>query len=120
MMARVEYRRGVPTDPSEAPPMSLPRMRFTVRRMMVVAAGVATILTGCPGGPGALVGGYGEDSWAHYAGGGMFNGGTPSMSPDGAAVVFSTPCSGHGDVVRVGRDGSGRVRLTKTDDYEAQ
>lgn len=79
----------------------------------------ASILTGCNGGPGGLVGGYGEDSWAHFEGGGIFDGGTPSMSPDGTTLVYSSPCSGRGDVVRVNRDGTGRVKLAGSDDYEA-
>lgn len=73
---------------------------------------LAFIVTGC-------IGGNGEDHWTHYEGGGMFVTDSPSMSPDGSTVVFSSPCSGRGDVVRVNRDGTGRVKLTGTDDYEA-
>ena len=68
------------------------------------------LLTGCFSG---------EDHWAHYEGGGMFDAGTPDMSPDGSAVVYSTPCSGRGDIVRVNRDGTKRMKLTGTEDYEA-
>ena len=58
----------------------------------------------------------GDDSWAHYEGGGMFQAGPPVLSPDGSAVVFATPCSGRGDIVRVNRDGTGRVRLAASED----
>jgi Tol biopolymer transport system component len=70
-------------------------------------------------GPGALVVGNGEDSWAHYQGGGLFDPGTPTLSPDGTAIVYATPCSGRGDIVRVNRGGTGRVRLAGSEDYEA-
>ncbi len=52
----------------------------------------------------------GEDSWAHYQGGGNFSSGPPSWSPDGSKIVFSTPCSGHGDIVRVSAMVSARSR----------
>jgi Tol biopolymer transport system component len=67
-------------------------------------------LTGCFGG---------ENHWAHYAGGGMFDAGPPAMSPDGSTVIYATPCSGRGDIVRVNRDGTGRAILAGSDDFEA-
>jgi len=79
----------------------------------------ASILAGCNGGSGKLIGDHGEDHWVHYKNGGMFFGGTPSMSPDGSRVLFCTPCSGRGDVVQINRDGTGAVKLAGTSDYEA-
>lgn len=64
--------------------------------------------------------GSGEDHWQHYQGGGLFVAGTPSMSPDGREVVYSSPSSGHGDIYRANRDGTAPVALTRNDDFESQ
>jgi hypothetical protein len=40
-LIRLIYRRRLTVDPVEAPAMKLPRVRFTVRRLMVVVATVA-------------------------------------------------------------------------------
>ncbi len=61
----------------------------------------------------------GEDSWAHYQGGGMYATGSPSMSPDGSTIVFSSPRTGNGDIYKVDRDGGNRTRLTELADFEA-
>ena len=60
----------------------------------------------------------GEDSWGHYQGGGHYPARSPSMSPDGSAIVFSSPRSGHGDIYQINRDGSQPVRLTDSSDFE--
>lgn len=73
---------------------------------------VASVL--CSGCPPA-----GVDSWGHYSGGGYFASGSPSMSPDGSAIVFGSPRTGKGDVYRVNRDGTQRTRLTNSDAFEA-
>lgn len=41
------------------------------------------------------------------------------MSPDGDYIVFSSPRSGRGDIYRVASDGTNRVRLTDSDDFES-
>lgn len=41
---RLKYRRDLTIDPVEAPAMRLPRVRFTVRRMMVAVAIVGLLL----------------------------------------------------------------------------
>lgn len=74
---------------------------------------ILPLLIGCIGN------GDKEDSWSHYKAGGLFLAGTPSVSPDGSKIVFSSPRSGRGDIVRVNRDGSGRVTLAGSDDFEA-
>ena len=64
-------------------------------------------------------GGYGEDSWAHFAGGGVFPASSGSMSPDGSTVIYASPRSGNGDIFVVGRNDAGERRLTHSGDYEA-
>jgi Tol biopolymer transport system component len=59
------------------------------------------------------------DRWDGYCGGGMYATGSPSMSPDGAKIVFSSPRTGHGDVYMIDRDGSNPVRLTDSPAFEA-
>jgi len=75
----------------------------------LAAASTVFLCTGC----------MGEDSWKHYSGGGMYATGSPSMSPDGSTIVFSLPRTGNGDIYKIGRDGSNRVRLTKSPAFEA-
>jgi len=60
-----------------------------------------------------------EDSWKHYSGGGMYATKSPSMSPDGLTIVFSSPRTGSGDIYRINRDGSNPVRLTDSPSFEA-
>ncbi len=60
----------------------------------------------------------GEDSWATYQRQHIWNGGSPSVSPDGESVVFSSPSSGHGDIYSVSR--RGLTRLTQKEEFEAQ
>ena len=60
----------------------------------------------------------GEDSWAHYQRQHIWNGGSPSVSPDGRSVVFSSPSSGRGDIYCVAREGL--TRLTRSEEFEAQ
>lgn len=67
------------------------------------------IATGCDSG---------DDSWAHYQAQHIYNGGSPSVSPDQSSVVFSSPTSGPGDIYRVAREGS--TRLTRSEEFEAQ
>lgn len=67
-----------------------------------------------------LAGCYGEDHWSHYKGGGLFVAGGPSISPNGSAIIYSTPSSGYGDIVRISPDGTGLVKLTDSDDVEFQ
>src|SRR3974390_432032 len=59
----------------------------------------------------------GEDSWATYQRQHIWNGGSPSVSPDGESVVFSSPSSGHGDIYSVSR--RGLTRLTQKEEFEA-
>jgi TolB protein len=60
----------------------------------------------------------GQDSWALYKSDHLYNGGSPSVSPDGRSVVFSSPRSGRGDIYRLTR---GRLtRLTRSNEFEAQ
>ena len=60
------------------------------------------------------------DGFSAYEGGGHYAAGPPSISPDDATIVYSSPRSGRGDIYRVGRDGTGDRRLTLTDDFETQ
>lgn len=72
---------------------------------------VVLLCTGCLG--------EGEDSWKHYSSGGMYVTSSPSMSPDGAMIVFSSPRTGNGDIYKIQRDGSNRIRLTDSPAFEA-
>ena len=56
--------------------------------------------------------------WDRFAGGGAFSGVSPSMAPDGSAIVYASPRTAHGDIYKVNRDGSGTVRLTSDPNYE--
>ena len=49
----------------------------------------------------------------------MYATGSPSMSPDGLTIVFSSPRTGSGDIYRINRDGSNLVRLTDNPAFEA-
>jgi Tol biopolymer transport system component len=60
----------------------------------------------------------GVDSWADFQHQHLYNGGPPTLSPEGKIVLFSTPISGHGDIYRISR--SGITRLTCSDEFEAQ
>src|SRR5688500_12275011 len=60
----------------------------------------------------------GGDSWEHYVGGGSYLALSPSMSPDGSKIVFSSPRSGRGDIYQIDRDGSNPVRLTDNPAFE--
>ncbi len=60
----------------------------------------------------------GEDTWAVYQRQHLWNGGAPSVSPDGQSVVFSSPSTGHGDIYCVAREGL--TRLTRSEEFEAQ
>jgi Tol biopolymer transport system component len=62
--------------------------------------------------------GIGEDSMKHYAWGGFYSSRTPSMSPDGSVIAFSSPRSGNGDIYEVKSDGSGMIRLTSDAGFE--
>jgi len=62
----------------------------------------------------------GKDSWNEYANGGLYPQDPPNFSPDGLHIVFSSPRTGHGDIVRASYDGSNCARLTKTNDYEGR
>jgi len=66
-----------------------------------------------------FIGCQGEDSWRHYSGGGMYVTASPSMSPDGTTIVFSSPRTGNGDIYSIDRQGSRRVRLTNSPCFEA-
>jgi len=56
----------------------------------------------------------GNDSWGHYAGGGMFATDAPSLSPDGESVAFSSPATGHGDIYVKPLSGSEAERVTSS------
>lgn len=56
--------------------------------------------------------------WQRYEGGGDYPGTDPSVSPDGASVVYSTPATGHGDIYRYDRSIKKNVRLTTDPEYE--
>ena len=60
----------------------------------------------------------GADSWRHYTRGGDYPARTPSMSPDGTLIVFSSPRSGNGDIYQVNSDGSKPIRLTSDPSFE--
>ena len=57
---------------------------------------------------------------AHYRAGGAYFGGAPAPSPDGNAIVYSSPRSGNGDLYRVSIDGTSTVQLTSNADYEGE
>ena len=59
-----------------------------------------------------------EDSWRHYKSGGSYPARTPSMSPDGSVIIFSSPRSGNGDIYQVNSDGSSPIRLTSDPSFE--
>jgi len=54
----------------------------------------------------------------HFRAGGLYFGTAPSPSPDGNAILYSSPRSGNGDLYRVNIDGTNTVRLTSHADYE--
>ncbi len=56
--------------------------------------------------------------WDIYAGGGVYVGTHPSVSPDGLSIVYSTPASGHGDIYRFDRATGKTIRLTTDPDYD--
>jgi dipeptidyl aminopeptidase/acylaminoacyl peptidase len=60
----------------------------------------------------------GEDTWATYQRQHNWEGGSPSVSPDGQCIAYSSPSSGRGDIYRVSR--KGLTRLTQSDEFEAQ
>jgi TolB protein len=60
----------------------------------------------------------GENSWRHYTSGGNYPARTPSMSPDGSVIVFSSPRTGNGDIYQIKSDGSGSVQLTNSPVFE--
>ena len=61
----------------------------------------------------------GNDSWAHYEGGGSFATNTPSLSPDGQLIAYASPCTGHGDIYTIKSGTNAPARLTDSDDFEA-
>jgi TolB protein len=65
----------------------------------------------------AIVSSVGRFSrWDHF-GGGIWDI-SPSVSPDGGHVIYSSPATGHGDIYRMNIDGSGITRLTTHPNYE--
>jgi len=56
--------------------------------------------------------------YAQYARGGMFDGASPHMSPNGRKIVFAIPSSGRSDIYCSDHDGSNRQQLTSSTDYE--
>src|SRR5262245_37759957 len=56
--------------------------------------------------------------WQRYEGGGQYSGTGPSVSPDGASVVYSTPATGHGDIYRYDRASKKNARLTLDPGYD--
>ncbi|MEX0713918.1 MAG: RHS repeat-associated core domain-containing protein [Pirellulales bacterium] len=71
---------------------------------------VHTVCVGCS---------HGEDSWAHYRGGGLFSTESPSMTPDGASIVYATPRTGHGDIYHCTVETLQEIRLTEAPEFEA-
>ena len=55
-----------------------------------------------------------------FANGGNYIGSNPSISPDGAKIVFGSPRYNRGDICVINIDGSNWQRLTNTPDYEAE
>ncbi len=94
--------------------MRLPDMRITA--LVLMSLGVA-ILLGCTGFIGGSATSMGS-RWDIYAGGGSYRGTHPSVSPDGLAVVYSTPAAGHGDIYRFDRATGRSIRLTTDPDYD--
>jgi Tol biopolymer transport system component len=70
----------------------------------------AVVLTSCNLSEGTRV--------EHYRAGGAYFAGAPAPSPDGNAIVYSSPRSGNGDLYRVRIDGTNTIRLTSDADYE--
>lgn len=58
--------------------------------------------------------------YSQYARGGNYAGTNPHLSPDGGAIVFSTPNTGRGDIYTVNAATRERVRLTNSEDYEGE
>src|SRR5271167_2446641 len=83
--------------------------KFWQRRLFFILSLLA-VCTGCRP--------RGEYSWRHYASGGQYPARTPSMSPDGSVIVFSSPRTGDGDIYQINSDGSGRIRLTSDPSFE--
>src|SRR5262245_50191522 len=94
-------------------------MSATQLNVWVCSFGIAAILL-LPGCPTAYVARPKKlDSWAHFAGGGVFGGGPPSVAPDGITLVYASPRTGHGDIYRVNIDGSETTRLTTDEGFES-
>jgi Tol biopolymer transport system component len=97
-------------DPSSALQSSPRPGCANIRQPGTFALALLAAIAGCTG--------AGEDSWRHYVSGGHYPARTPSMSPDGAVIIFSSPQSGHGDIYRINADGSASVRLTADPSFE--
>jgi Tol biopolymer transport system component len=91
-------------------PVSILEMRGMNLRCCFVTGVLLAVISGCLP--------TGEDSWQHYSGGGFYPARTPCMSPDGTVIVFSSPCTGNGDIYQIRRDGSNRIRLTSHPAFE--
>ncbi len=68
---------------------------------------LVALLSGCDSG---------EDSWDVYQRQHIFNGGAPSLTPDGQSVAFSSPRSGRADIYCLAR--KELKRLTESEDFE--
>jgi Tol biopolymer transport system component len=82
--------------------------RLTVHCALVTVSAIFSI--GCSGGNSSRL--------SHYQSGGSFFGGGPSISSDGAWVLFASPRTGNGDIYQVRIDGTGLIRLTTNTEYE--
>jgi Tol biopolymer transport system component len=76
------------------------------------------IVLGIVGVSWAILSSVGRFSRWEPFGGGIISGMSPSVSPDGKYVIYSSPSTGRGDIYRVNIDGSGTIRLTDHPDYD--
>ena len=81
------------------------------RRSVVLLGSTLLVCVGCLP--------RGEDRWKHFIGGGFYSSGPPSMSPDGAKIVYSSPRTGNGDIYQVDREGSNQRRITDNPKFES-
>ncbi len=77
------------------------------RRFVMLCLSAIGILCGCS-----------ESRLSHYQSGGFYFGRGPAVSPDGKHIVFSSPCTGNGDIYQMSIDGSESVRLTSDPGFE--
>ena len=81
-------------------------------RVSAIGLSCSGLLAGCNPSEGTRM--------EHFRSGGLYFGVAPSPSPEGDSIVYSSPCTGNGDLYRVNVDGTSTVQLTHDSDYEGE